>query len=93
MRITTVADDEASWDDRLRPLLTDQWQSADVLAARLGAKQFTVLARLKDMMRRNLVERRIVKKPVVVPAGKGRVGKAVQQAEFRRVPLGRPNPE
>jgi predicted ArsR family transcriptional regulator len=93
MRITIVADDEASWDDRLRPLLSDQWQSADAIAARLGAKQFTVLARLKDMMRRNLVERRIVKKPVVVPAGKGRVGKALQQAEFRRVPLGRPNPE
>lgn len=71
--------DEESWDDRLRPLLSDQWQSADLIAARLGAKQFTVLARLKDMMRRNLVERRIVKKMV------GR--SAVQQAEFRRLPL------
>ena len=81
--------DESSWDDRLRPLLTDDWQSADVLAARLNAKQFTVLARLKDMMRRNLVERRIVKKATSVPAGKGRVGKAIQQAEFRRMPLGR----
>ena len=53
-------DVDTSWDDRLLPLLTDEWQSADVLAARLHAKHFTVLARLKDMMRRNLVERRIV---------------------------------
>ena len=87
-----MASDEESWDDRLRPLLTDAWQSADAIAARLGAKQFTVLARLKDMMRRNLVERRIVKKPVAVPPGKGRVGKALQQAEFRRVQLGRADP-
>jgi hypothetical protein len=70
-----MADEEQSWDDRLRPLLTDQWQSADLIAARLGAKHFTVLARLKDMMRRNLVERRIVKK------------KTLQVAEFRRMPL------
>jgi hypothetical protein len=85
--------EETSWDDRLRKMLTDEWQSADVIAARLNAKQFTVLARLKDMMRRNLVERRIVKKATSVPAGKGRVGKAVQQAEFRRMPLGRPTSE
>ena len=88
-----MADTEESWDDRLRPLLTDQWQSAGAIAARLGAKQFTVLAPLKDMMRRNLVERRIVKKPAAVPAGKGRVGTALQQAEFRRMPLGRTTPE
>ncbi len=85
--------EETSWDDRLRKMLTDEWQSADVIAARLNAKQFTVLARLKDMMRRNLVERRIVKKPASVPAGKGRVGKAMQTAEFRRMPLGRSTPE
>jgi predicted ArsR family transcriptional regulator len=71
--------DEESWDDRLRPMLSDQWQSADLIAARLGAKHHTVLARLKDMMRRNLVERRLVKKT----AGRN----AVQQAEFRRLPL------
>jgi predicted transcriptional regulator len=85
--------EETSWDDRLRKLLTDEWQSADVIAARLNAKQFTVLARLKDMMRRNLVERRIVKRATSVPAGKGRVGKAIQQAEFRRMPLGRTPPD
>ena len=76
---------EASWDDRLLPILTDDWQSADTLAARLHAKQFTVLARLKDMMRRNLVERRIVQNA----AGKKHAGRPLQQAEFRRVPLGR----
>jgi predicted ArsR family transcriptional regulator len=87
-----VSDSEAageagasSWDDRLLPLLTDEWQSADALAARLHAKHFTVLARLKDMMRRNLVERRIVPNA----AGKKHAGRPLQQAEFRRVNLGR----
>jgi hypothetical protein len=69
----------SSWDDRLLPLLSDDWQSADVLAARLRAKHFTVLARLKDMMRRNLVERRIVQHPA-----KKHAGRPLQQAEFRR---------
>lgn len=82
-------DDEASWDDRLRPVLSDEWQSAEHIAARLHAKSFTVLARLKDMMRRNLVERRIVKKkPTSVPKGKGRVGASIQVAEFRRMQIG-----
>jgi predicted ArsR family transcriptional regulator len=75
----------ASWDDRLLPLLTDEWQSADALAARLHTKHFTVLARLKDMLRRNLVERRIVPNA----AGKKHAGRPLQQAEFRRVKLGR----
>lgn len=72
-----------SWDDRLLPLLTDEWQSADALAARLGANHFTVLARLKDMMRRNLVERRIVQNR----SGKKHAGRPLQQAEFRRIPF------
>jgi predicted ArsR family transcriptional regulator len=72
-----------SWDDRLLPLLSEDWQSTDALAARLHAKPFTVLARLKDMMRRNLVERRIVQST----AGKKHAGRPLQQAEFRRVPL------
>ncbi len=80
--------EETSWDDRLRKVLTDEWQSSEAIAKRLNAKHFTVLARLKDMMRRNLVERRLVKKAASVPAGKGRVGKALQQAEFRRMSLG-----
>jgi predicted ArsR family transcriptional regulator len=69
----------SSWDDRLLPLLTGEWQSADTLAARLHAPNHTVLARLKDMMRRNLVERRIVQH-----ATKKHAGRPLQQAEFRR---------
>jgi predicted ArsR family transcriptional regulator len=78
---------EESWDDRLRPVLSDDWQSAEHIAARLHAKPHTVLARLKDMMRRNLVERRLTKKASNVPPGKGRVGRSVQSAEFRRTQL------
>ena len=74
---------DTSWDDRLLPLLTGDWQSADYLAARLHAPAHTVLARLKDMMRRNLVERRITQKPT----GKGPTGRPLQMAEFRRTPL------
>ena len=84
--------EDASWDDRLRKVLTDEWQSSEHLAAKLHAKPFTVLARLKDMLRRNLVERRLVKKPAPVPAGKGRVGKAIAVAQFRRMPIGRTPP-
>jgi hypothetical protein len=85
----TDHDSESSWDDRLRKWLTDDWKSAELIAAQLNAKQFTVLARLKDMMRRNLVERRIVKKkPTSTPKGKGRVGASIQVAEFRRIPIG-----
>jgi predicted ArsR family transcriptional regulator len=84
----TEPESEDSWDDRLRPVLTDDWQSAEHIAARLHAKPFTVLARLKDMMRRNLVERRIVKKMTAVPPGKGRVGRPIQEAQFRRLQLG-----
>ncbi|HEV3088713.1 MAG TPA: hypothetical protein VGX96_15995 [Candidatus Elarobacter sp.] len=74
---------DASWDDRLSPLLSDDWVSAEALAAKLSAKPFTVLARLKDMMRRNLVERRIVKHPTKMHAGR-----PLQQAQFRRTQLG-----
>jgi hypothetical protein len=89
MMSDTDTDSESSWDDRLRPMLTDDWKSAELIAAQLNAKQFTVLARLKDMMRRNLVERRIVKKkPTSVPKGKGRVGASIQTAEFRRIQIG-----
>lgn len=72
-----MSDEDTSWDDRLRGVLTDEWQSSEHLAARLHAKPFTVLARLKDMMRRNLVERRLVK----------RAGQTTQVAQFRRTPL------
>ncbi|HEV8021843.1 MAG TPA: hypothetical protein VGP41_11300 [Candidatus Lustribacter sp.] len=79
--------EDTSWDDRLRGVLTSEWQSSEHIAARLHAKPFTVLARLKDMMRRNLVERRLVSKAQPIPGGKGRVGKATQVAQFRRTPL------
>jgi hypothetical protein len=85
--------EDTSWDDRLRNVLSDDWQSSEHLAAKLHAKPFTVLARLKDMMRRNLVERRLVNKTQSIPSGKGRVGKATQTAQFRRMPLGRTPPE
>ena len=63
-------------------LVNDEWQSAESFAARLHAKPFTVLARLKDFMRRSLVERRIVKHPTKMHAGR-----PVQQAQFRRTQL------
>jgi len=86
--------DEQSWDDRLNTVLTDEWLSTDLIAARLEAKPFTVLARLKDMMRRNLVERRIIKKQISsIPTGKGRTGRAVDVAQFRRMPLGPRKPD
>jgi hypothetical protein len=88
-----MSEEDTSWDDRLRAVLNDEWQSSDHLAARLHAKPFTVLARLKDMMRRNLVERRLVSKSQPIPSGKGRVGKATQVAQFRRMPLGRTAPD
>lgn len=69
----------ANWDDRLLPILSDEWQSVDAIAARVRGNHFTVLARLKDMMRRNLVERRIVQSAV-----KKHAGRPLQQAEFRR---------
>ena len=73
---------ESRWDDRLLPLLTDEWVSPEALAARLGAKPFTVLARLKGMLRRNLVERRLVKHPT-----KTHAGRPLEQAQFRRARL------
>ena len=50
----------ASWDVRLLPLLTAEWQGADALALLAGAAKSTVLERLKDMATRGLAERRIV---------------------------------
>jgi hypothetical protein len=88
-----MSEEDTSWDDRLRNVLSNEWQSSEHLAAKLHAKPFTVLARLKDMMRRNLVERRLVNKTQSIPSGKGRVGKATQTAQFRRMPIGRSTPE
>ena len=71
-----------SWDDRLLPLLSDQWQSSETLAKRLNEEHHTVLARLKDLMRRNLAERRVV--GVTTRNGKT----TVKSAEFRRTQFG-----
>ena len=83
------AEYQAGWETRLGPLLTDEWQSADALALRLGAKQATVLARLKDMIRRKLAERRIVEKPrpPAKPTKKRKSKRRmnIYQAEFRRI--------
>jgi predicted transcriptional regulator len=75
---------ESSWDAKLLSALTDEWVSAEALAARFHAKPFTVQARLKDLLRRNLVERKIVKHPTKIYAGR-----PIQQAQFRRTQLGR----
>ena len=80
MSSSDETEEAKSWDDRLLPLLNAEWQSADALAARLHAERHTVLARLKDMMRRNLAERRIVQNA----SGKKHAGRPLQQAEFRR---------
>jgi predicted transcriptional regulator len=92
------AEYQAGWDAQLTPLLTDEWQSADALALKLNAKQATVLERLKDMMRRNLAERRIVEKPrpPARPSKKKRSKRRMNlySAEFRRVQAkaSEPNP-
>jgi predicted ArsR family transcriptional regulator len=70
---------DSNWDERLLPVLNDDWQSVETIASRLHANHFTVLARLKDLLRRNLVERRIVQH-----ATKKHAGRPLQQAEFRR---------
>ena len=75
---------ESSWDAKLLSALTDEWVSAEALAARFHAKPFTVQARLKDLLRRNLVERKIVKHTTKIYAGR-----PIQQAQFRRTQLGR----
>jgi len=77
----------AAWDARLLPLLTAEWQSSSALAKALGEKGATVLARLKDMLDRNLVERRIVKVVPSKPTKSGkrpRVHTARFEAQFRQ---------
>jgi DNA-binding Lrp family transcriptional regulator len=77
---------QAAWDARLLPLLTSAWQPSKVIADALGAKHATVLERLKDMLARNVVERRVVK---VVPSRPTKSGKRPRvhtarfEAQFR----------
>lgn len=77
---------QAGWDARLLPLLTTQWQSSVALAKALGEKPATVLERLKDMLERELVERRVVKAVPSKPTKSGkrpRIHTARFEAHFR----------
>jgi hypothetical protein len=77
---------QAGWDARLLPLLTAEWQSSVALAKQLGEKPATVLERLKDMLERNLVDRRVVKAVPSKPTKSGkrpRIHTARFEAHFR----------
>jgi hypothetical protein len=77
---------QAGWDARLLPLLTTEWQSSVALAKALGEKPATVLERLKDMLDRELVERRVVKAVPSKPTKTGkrpRIHTARFEAHFR----------
>jgi predicted ArsR family transcriptional regulator len=76
----------AGWDARLLPLLTSQWQASAALAQTLGEKPATVLERLKDMLDRELVDRRVVKAVPSRPTKSGkrpRIHTARFEAQFR----------
>jgi hypothetical protein len=76
----------AGWDARLLPLITHEWQSSLAIATQLGEAPATVLERLKDMLTRNLIERRIVKAVPSKPTKSGkrpRVHTARFDAHFR----------
>jgi len=70
----------------LLPLLTAQWQSSVVIAKAVGEKPATVLERLKDMLDREIVERRVVKAVPSKPTKSGkrpRIHTARFEAHFR----------
>jgi hypothetical protein len=77
---------QAGWDSRLLPLLTPEWKSSASLAKELGEKPATVLERLKDMLERDLVQRRVVKAVPSKPTKSGkrpRIHTARFEAHFR----------
>jgi hypothetical protein len=77
---------QAGWDARLLPLLTKEWQPSVAIATAVGEKPATVLERLKDMLERNLVERRVVKAVPSKPTKSGkrpRIHTARFEAHFR----------
>jgi hypothetical protein len=87
---------QAAWDARLLPLLSANWQSSVALATSLGEKPATVLERLKDMLERNLVDRKIVKAVPSKPTKSGkrpRVHTARFEAHFRLPKTGSPPAE
>jgi hypothetical protein len=68
------------------PLLTPHWQPSAAIALAAGEKPATVLERLKDMLERNLVERRVVKAVPSKPTKSGkrpRIHTARFEAHFR----------
>jgi hypothetical protein len=76
----------AMWEARLLPVLTVEWQSSGTIAKTLGEKPATVLERLKDMLDRDLVERRVVKAVPSKPTKSGkrpRIHTARFEAQFR----------
>jgi hypothetical protein len=77
---------QAAWDARLLPLLSAEWQPSAAIAKAAGEKPATVLERLKDMLERNLVERRVVKAVPSRPTKSGkrpRIHTARFEAHFR----------
>jgi hypothetical protein len=79
----------SSWFERLGPYLTDEWQSVETIASRIGEPRHTVLARLKDMAEAELAERRIVQLAKTSPAKKKKARRpkihtAQFEAQFRR---------
>lgn len=67
-------------------MLTTEWQSSMSIALRLSEKPSTVLERLKDMLDRQLVERRVVKAVPSKPTKSGkrpRIHTARFEAHFR----------
>lgn len=76
----------AGWDARLLPVLTPEWQASSAIAKTLGEKPATVLERLKDMLDRELVDRRVIKAVPSRPTKSGkrpRIHTARFEAQFR----------
>jgi hypothetical protein len=84
------AQHRASWFERLDPFLTDEWQSVEAIAQRIGEPRHTVLARLKDMAEADLADRRVVQLAKKTPPGKKKktrrpkIHTAQFEAQFRR---------
>jgi DNA-binding MarR family transcriptional regulator len=80
----------SEWEARIIPALSAEWQSAATIAAALGAKAATVHERLNDMLKKNLVERRIVtNRAPAPPTRKRRRQRHVRRLEAQfRLPAG-----
>lgn len=80
----------SEWEARIIPVLGAEWQSAATIAAALGAKAATVHERLNDMLKKGLVERRIVtNRAPAPPTRKRRKQRHVRRLEAQfRLPAG-----